>query len=61
MRLFVALFPPEDVLEELAEFLAPRQEVDSDLRWTTRDQWHVTLAFMPQVHERSLDDLTERL
>ncbi|MBY9074337.1 RNA 2',3'-cyclic phosphodiesterase [Nocardioides sp. WL0053] len=61
MRMFVALIPPEDALEDLAEFLVPRQEVDSGLRWTVREHWHVTLAFMGQVQDRSLDDLLERL
>jgi 2'-5' RNA ligase len=61
MRMFVALVPPEHAVEELGEFLAPRHEVESGLRWTVPEQWHVTLAFMPQVSERSLDDLVERL
>lgn len=61
MRMFVALVPPDHVLEDLGEFLAPRQEVESGFRWTVPEQWHVTLAFMPQVSERSLDDLLARL
>ena len=36
MRMFVALFPPEDALEDLAEFLVPRQEADPGFRWTVR-------------------------
>lgn len=59
--MFVALLPPEDVLEDLAEFLGPRQEAEADFRWTASDQWHVTLAFMPSVPERALDDLVDRL
>jgi 2'-5' RNA ligase len=61
MRMFVAVVPPERAVEDLGEFLAPRQEVESGLRWTAPEQWHVTLAFMPQVSERSLDDLVARL
>ena len=41
-RLFVAVWPPDDVLDLIAGL--PRPEVDG-LRWTTRDQWHVTLRF----------------
>lgn len=59
--MFVALVPPEDALEDLAEFLAPRQEAGAELRWTLPEQWHVTLAFVADVHERHLDDLVERL
>lgn len=59
--MFVALVPPEDALDDLGEFLVPRQEVQSGFRWTAREQWHVTLAFMPQVPDRALDDLLARL
>ncbi|MFT4008995.1 MAG: RNA 2',3'-cyclic phosphodiesterase [Nocardioidaceae bacterium] len=61
MRMFVAVLPPEEVLEDLDEFLGPRREAGRELRWATREQWHVTLAFMAAVPERSLDDLIERL
>jgi 2'-5' RNA ligase len=59
--MFAALVPPDHVVEDLAEFLAPRQEAEPGFRWTTPEQWHVTLAFMGSVPERSLDDLVERL
>jgi 2'-5' RNA ligase len=45
-RLFVAVWPPDDVLSLIAAL--PRPEVDG-LRWTTRDQWHVTLRFFGSV------------
>jgi 2'-5' RNA ligase len=61
MRMFVALVPPENALEDLGEFLVPRQEAGTGFRWTAPEQWHVTLAFMPQVVDRSLDDLLARL
>ncbi len=61
MRMFVALVPPEDALADLEAFLVPRQEASTGFRWTAPEQWHVTLAFMPQVPDRSLDDLVVRL
>lgn len=61
MRMFVALAPPAEALEDLGDFLLPRREAEPGFRWTVRDQWHVTLAFMSQVHERHLDDLVTRL
>jgi RNA 2',3'-cyclic 3'-phosphodiesterase len=63
VRLFVALVPPENVVEHLDEFLEPRQEAPeaSGMRWTAPDQWHVTLAFMGDVADRHLDELVERL
>ena len=59
--MFVAAMPPENVLEDLEEFLSVRREADPGLRWTTPEQWHLTLAFLPAVPERSYDDLLERL
>jgi RNA 2',3'-cyclic 3'-phosphodiesterase len=58
--MFSAVTPPDDVVEELEEFLAPRREA-APFRWTDPEQWHLTLAFMENVPERSLDDLLERL
>ena len=46
MRLFVALWPPADVLDALEA--VPRPEA-AGVRWTTRDQWHVTLRFLGEV------------
>ena len=42
-RLFVALWPPAEVLDQIEAL--PRQERPG-VRWTTRDQWHVTLRFL---------------
>ncbi len=60
MRMFVAVVPPQDVLDDLEEFLDPRRGA-GDLRWTSPDSWHVTLAFLAQVPETRLEDLQERL
>jgi 2'-5' RNA ligase len=59
--MFVALVPSAAALEDLGEFLAPREEAGPDLRWTDPEQWHLTLAFLADVADRRLDDLTERL
>ena len=61
MRLFVAVVPPDDVLDDLDAHLEPRREAGPEIRWTDRHQWHVTLAFLGDVPERRLDDLTEAL
>ncbi|MBA3654935.1 MAG: RNA 2',3'-cyclic phosphodiesterase [Actinobacteria bacterium] len=42
MRLFVAAWPPDEVMRSLAAL--DRPEIPG-LRWTTPDQWHVTLRF----------------
>jgi 2'-5' RNA ligase len=55
VRLFVAVWPPADVVDVLADL--PRPEVDG-VRWTTRRQWHVTLRFLGQVAADGLDEMT---
>ena len=61
MRCFVAIVPPEDVVEDLDEFCISRRAALPDLRWTDPVQWHLTLAFLPDVADADLDDLTDRL
>jgi RNA 2',3'-cyclic 3'-phosphodiesterase len=46
VRLFVAVTPPPAVLDRVAELARPERP---GLRWTTRDQWHVTLRFLGEV------------
>jgi RNA 2',3'-cyclic 3'-phosphodiesterase len=61
MRLFVAIAPPLDVLDELDALAGPFRAGRSDLRWTSRDAWHVTLAFLGQVDEAAATRLRPRL
>ena len=60
MRMFVAVVPPESVIEDLEEFVGPRRGA-TPFRWTQPEQWHLTLAFSGDVPDRSLDDLVDRL
>ena len=61
MRCFAAIMPPEGVREDLDEFCESRRLALPDLRWSDPSQWHLTLAFLPDVADADLDDLTERL
>jgi RNA 2',3'-cyclic 3'-phosphodiesterase len=61
MRLFVAIAPPPDVLDELDALAAPLRTARGDLRWTSREAWHVTLAFLGAVDETALTRLLPRL
>lgn len=60
MRVFVAVLPAPEVVEELEEFLEPRTGLGG-LRWTRPEQWHVTLAFCGSADPWRLEDLVERL
>ena len=59
-RMFVAVVPPDQAVEDLDEFLAVRREA-APFRWTDASQVHLTLTFLEQVPDRALDDLVERL
>lgn len=60
MRLFVAVVPPEEAIEDLDDFLDVRRSA-APFRWASAEQFHLTLAFLGDVEERRLDDLVERL
>lgn len=61
MRLFVAITPPEPVIEHLEDFLDVRREAGPELRWSPPPQWHLTLAFCADFPEHRIDELDERL
>jgi 2'-5' RNA ligase len=61
MRLFVAIAPPAAVLDDLDAVAAPLRAGRQDLRWTSREAWHVTLAFLGQVDEAAATRLLRRM
>jgi 2'-5' RNA ligase len=48
VRLFVAVWPPTDVVEALDALARPPA---TGMRWTTADQWHVTLRFLGELDD----------
>ncbi|MDQ0787667.1 RNA 2',3'-cyclic phosphodiesterase [Streptomyces sp. B3I8] len=65
MRLFAAVLPPAEAVEELAA-AARAAELRSlpgadALRWTERSGWHFTLAFYGEVDEGTVPELSARL
>ena len=61
MRLFVGLAPTAAALDDLDAACAPLRPGREDLRWTSRELWHITLAFLGEVSEDRLDRLVPRL
>ncbi len=61
MRLFVGLALPPAVLDDLDAACAPFRPMREDLRWTSREAWHITLAFLGEVSDLSLTRLLPRL
>lgn len=58
-RLFVALLPPAEVLDEVAAGISRVER--PGLRWIDPTLWHVTLAFLGEVPEPVMPDLHVRL
>ena len=61
MRLFVAVAVPGHAADELDGAVAPLRQSWPALRWTGRDAWHVTLAFLGEVNETVSARLEPRL
>ncbi|MFZ0664473.1 MAG: RNA 2',3'-cyclic phosphodiesterase [Acidimicrobiales bacterium] len=59
MRLFVAVWPPPELIDLVAAL--PRPSVPG-VRWTTVEQWHVTVRFLGEVEAGSgVDEVASRL
>lgn len=61
MRLFAAVVPPIDIIEELDAFVTPRREAGGPWRWMPPSAWHLTTAFMGDTSEADLEPLLENL
>lgn len=64
MRLFAAVLPPAHAADELAAAVDQRLSGlpgADGLRWTGQAGWHFTLAFMGEVDDALVPELTRRL
>ncbi|WNZ10657.1 RNA 2',3'-cyclic phosphodiesterase [Streptomyces sp. 11x1] len=63
MRLFAAVLPPADVVEELGLVAGELKSLAGAdrLRWTQPPGWHFTLAFYGEVEEDVVPELSRRL
>jgi RNA 2',3'-cyclic 3'-phosphodiesterase len=61
MRLFVAVAVPVHAADELDGAVAPLRQSWPALRWTGRDAWHLTLAFLGEVTDPASTRLVPRL
>ena len=54
-RAFLAVVPPDPVLDAIEERLQPLRAAELPLRWLPRSQWHLTVQFLgPVVDEDAL-------
>ncbi len=61
MRLFVGLAVDEAVKETLERLTLRLRAKDDGLRWSTPDQWHVTLVFLGEVDDEARARLLREL
>jgi len=61
VRLFVAITPPALALDELEAAVAPLRIAQPELRWSSPQSWHVTLAFLGDVDDAVTAPLAARL
>lgn len=61
MRLFVAVRPPRDVVAAIEKAVTPARRAMVGPRWTTEDQWHVTLQFLGAVADEAVADVSRAL
>ena len=57
----MAIALPHEAASELDEVVTPLRPAWPDLRWTGRDAWHLTLAFLGEVDESVTTELAVRL
>ncbi|WP_329113105.1 RNA 2',3'-cyclic phosphodiesterase [Streptomyces sp. NBC_01465] len=48
-RVFIALAPPDDAKQELAQALRPAYDAYPRMRWNRIEDWHITLAFLGEL------------
>jgi 2'-5' RNA ligase len=63
VRLFAAVLPPAEVVDELEVLVGELQGLAGAdrLRWTEPPGWHYTLAFYGEVEEDVVEELSRRL
>lgn len=63
MRLFAAVLPPAEVVDELGSVIGELKGLAGAdrLRWTASPGWHFTLAFYGEVDEDVVPELSRRL
>lgn len=61
MRLFVGLAIPDEVKQSLERVTLRLRAKDDGLRWSTPDQWHVTIVFLGEVGDEARRRLVREL
>ncbi|WP_031079063.1 RNA 2',3'-cyclic phosphodiesterase [Streptomyces sp. NRRL S-118] len=54
VRVFIALAPPDDAKDELAQALRPAYDAYPHMRWNRIEDWHITLAFLGELPRQAV-------
>ncbi len=61
MRLFLGIFPPEEVQKRIYEELGEARRKIKGVKWEPPEKLHITLRFLGEVPDRKIKEITERL
>lgn len=62
MRSFIAINIPErskNLIENKIDLI--KNEVNQDLKWVDKENWHLTLKFLGEINQNQIDTLKQRL
>lgn len=61
IRAFIALPLPPELQQEMAAVQSVLRESGADVKWDTREKFHITLKFLGDTDSETLNQLSERL
>ncbi|HEY4644471.1 MAG TPA: RNA 2',3'-cyclic phosphodiesterase [Bacteroidota bacterium] len=61
IRTFFAIDTPEPIRDRILEVQTSLRERDSDVRWESRDKFHITLKFLGAVEEATLHGILDKV
>ncbi|PIU44638.1 MAG: RNA 2',3'-cyclic phosphodiesterase [Ignavibacteriales bacterium CG07_land_8_20_14_0_80_59_12] len=61
IRTFIAVDTPDDVKEQITEAVSKLKEIGAEVRWESRDKYHITLKFLSDVREAQLPEIIDSL
>ena len=61
MRLFLAIDPGSECRRRIATFIDDLRGLTTGIRWVNEEKLHITLAFLGEVSETRVPQLTERV
>jgi len=61
MRIFIGIKLDDTVLDSLEKFLEPFKKIASPVKWTKRENLHITLKFIGDVPDETYSKIESRL